>query len=154
MLELGASQWQVSLKWAIQSLAEAPIFLLTPKILKRFSAVTILKAGTIMFFFRFLFYGFAQSVPLIILFSLFQMVTLPFVVAAGKVLFDQESPKDVKATGQMISLATYMGIAAFITPIIAGYLVEWIGYDLTIYGFALFVIVPLYFISKYKKLQR
>lgn len=153
MLEIGATNQQVAYKWMLQSLAEIPLFYYSTKLVAKIGAKKLLLIGTALHLVRFACYAIATSPLQIILFSSLQMVTFPLVIVAGKILFQEETPKKLKATGQMLALAMYYGLAALLTPLACGYLVDFLGYDITLWILAIFIIVPTGLVVYYQKLK-
>jgi hypothetical protein len=53
----------------------------------------------------------------------------PLYMIAQKVLIDDETPIHLKSTGQMLGMALFNGVPTFITPLLAGILVN--SWDMT-----------------------
>lgn len=143
ILALGGTATDISNKWVLQAFMELPLFFLGSVLYKRFSAKTLLMVGIFMFMVRFLLSAFASSAAQLVLISATQLVTFPFILLSSKLLIDSESPAHLKSTGQLLGLAMYSGLSALISPLISGYLVDWIGTDQTLVFFGLLCLVPL-----------
>ena len=141
MLKLKASSFTIGIKWAIQSLMEIPFFLFAQKLLKKYSPYKLLGIGIIMYGIKFALYGFSNHAWWIIATSTLQIVTLPVVAYTSKIIFSKLCP-EVKASSQMIAMAAFIGGSAFITPLLTAYLLPKIGYNYTLYAFAIFTILP------------
>lgn len=154
MLDIHASSTQVGIKWALQSFMEAPLFLMSAKILKRFKANTLLWFGTVMYAVKFFLYGFFHSPWLIILTAGLQIVTLPIIMLTSKLLIKEVSDEKVASSAQMFAMAIFIGFSGLITPLITSFLASRIGYDMTLYIVAIFSIVPLLLIFYYHKIDQ
>ncbi|MBV1709298.1 MAG: hypothetical protein KMY54_05520 [Erysipelothrix sp.] len=72
-----------------------------------------------------------------------RLLTFPLYMIAQKVLIDDETPIHLKSTGQMLGMALFNGVPTFITPLLAGILVNSLGYDMTLMIFAISLVIPL-----------
>jgi hypothetical protein len=77
-------------------------------------------------------YAIVQTPLLLIAVSGMQMLTFPLYMIAQKVLIDDETPVHLKSSGQMLGMALFNGVPTFITPLLAGILVNSLGYDTTL----------------------
>ena len=154
MLDIHANSTQIGIKWALQSFMEAPLFLISAKILKRFKPFTLLWFGTVMYAVKFFLYGFFHSPWLIIGTAGLQIVTLPIIMLTSKLLIKEVSGEKVASSAQMFAMAVFIGFSGLITPLITSFLASSIGYDMTLYLVAIFSIVPLLLIFYYKKINQ
>ena len=154
MLDIHANSTQIGIKWALQSFMEAPLFLISAKILKRFKPFTLLWFGTVMYAVKFFLYGFFHSPWLIIGTAGLQIVTLPIIMLTSKLLIKEVSGEKVVSSAQMFAMAVFIGFSGLITPLITSFLASSIGYDMTLYLVAIFSIVPLLLIFYYKKIDQ
>lgn len=154
MLHIHASSTQVGIKWALQSFMEAPLFLMSGKILKKFKPFTLLWFGTIMYGIKFFLYGFFQSPWWIIATAGLQIVTLPIIMLTSKLLIREVSDEKVASSAQMFAMAVFIGFSGLITPLITSFLANAIGYDMTLYVVAAFTIVPFLLIFYYRKIDQ
>ena len=154
MLDIHANSTQIGIKWALQSFMEAPLFLISAKILKRFKPFTLLWFGTVMYAVKFFLYGFFHSPWLIIGTAGLQIVTLPIIMLTSKLLIKEVSGEKVASSAQMFAMAVFIGFSGLITPLITSFLASSIGYDMTLYLVAIFSIVPLLLIFYYKKIDQ
>jgi MFS family permease len=153
ILALGGTATDISNKWVLQAFMELPLFFLGSLLYKRFSAKTLLMVGIFMFMVRFLLSALATSATQLVLISATQLVTFPFILLSSKQLIDSESPAHLKSTGQLLGLAMYSGLSALISPLMSGFLVDWIGTDPTLIFFGLLCLVPLGLSLWYRKMK-
>jgi hypothetical protein len=153
ILALGGTATDISNKWVLQAFMELPLFFLGTVLYKRFSAKTLLMVGIFMFMVRFLLSALATSAAQLVLISATQVVTFPFILLSSKQLIDAESPAHLKSTGQLLGLAMYSGLSALISPLMSGFLVDWIGTDQTLVFFGLMCLIPLGLAWWYRKMK-
>lgn len=154
MLDIHANSTQVGIKWALQSFMEAPLFLMSSKILKKFKPYTLLWFGTMMYGVKFFLYGFFHSPWLIIITASLQIVTLPIIMLTSKLLIKEVSDENIASSAQMFAMAVFIGFSGLITPLITSFLATHIGYDMSLYVVAVFSIVPLLLIFYYRKIDQ
>lgn len=143
LLAIGGNAQDVGWKWGVQSFAEVPVFFIGNRLLKRFQAKRLLVFGIVMYAVKFFLYAFFQTPLLLIVSALLQLVTLPLVLLASKILIQQVSAENVANSAQMFAMGVFIGGSALITPLLSSWLVGWLGYDLTLYAVSGFCIVPL-----------
>lgn len=153
MEALQASETEKYLRFALQAVVELPVMFLGGYLMKKYKLVQMLGFALLMYVLRFVAYAFAPSPFLMILASLLQMLTFPFLMITSKALIFNESPEHLRSTGQMMALSIYMGIGATITPLITAALIEFGGIDFTLLVIASSLIIPLILIYRYTKLQ-
>lgn len=154
MEALQASETEKYLRFALQAVVELPVMFLGGYLMKKYKLVQMLGFALLMYVLRFVAYAFAPSPFLMILASLLQMLTFPFLMITSKALIFNESPEHLRSTGQMMALSIYMGIGATITPLITAALIEFGGIDFTLLVIASSLIIPLILIYRYTKLQK
>lgn len=153
MEALQASETEKYLRFALQAVVELPVMFLGGYLMKKYKLVQMLGFALLMYVLRFVAYAFAPSPFLMIVASLLQMLTFPFLMITSKALIFNESPEHLRSTGQMMALSIYMGIGATITPLITAALIEFGGIDFTLLVIASSLIIPLILIYRYTKLQ-
>ena len=90
ILYIGGSEWEVGMKWGLQSLLEIPILLVGNSLLKRFGVTKLMIFASMMFIVRFIVYG-VITTPIYFLYaSIFQLVTFPIVVFCSREEFDNK----------------------------------------------------------------
>ena len=154
MLDIGAGNGAIGIKWALQSFMEVPLFLFSAKILQRFQTKTLLWFGTVMYAVKFVLYGISAQPWMIIAAASLQLVTLPIIMLTSKVLIRKATPSELFSSAQMFAMATFIGVSGLITPVITSNLSEAIGYNMTLYAVAAFAIVPLILIILYFRMER
>ena len=151
IIALGGTSFHIGLKWGIQSLAEAPVFLISNRLLKRFNMVSLLVFSTIMFGVRFLVYSFTQNVWFLVFESLFQCVTFPIAVYCTKIGIDQCISKEIKSTGQLAGASVYMGISLLVMPVLTQVLSDAFSQDFALRVVASFSLIALILTGVYRK---
>ena len=153
MEALQASETEKYLRFALQAVVELPVMFLGGYLMKKYKLVQMLGFALLMYVLRFVAYAFAPSPFLMILASLLQMLTFPFLMITSKALIFNESPEHLRSTGQMMALSIYMGIGATITPLITAALIEFGGIDFTLLVIASSLIIPLVLAYRYSRLN-
>lgn len=149
MVFLGASSSQIAFKWSFQAILELPLFFLGFVLLNKVGAKKMLIFSIFMYIIRFSLYTIATTPFQIVMISGLQAFTFPVLMIAQKVLVAEESPMQLKSTGQMFALSMYGGLSALLTPIISGNLISLVGFDLTLLIFSVSLFIPLYLSIKY-----
>ena len=152
ILAIGGSSWEVGMKWGLQSLMEVPILLVGNRLLKKYGVYKLLYFASIMFLIRFLVYGYLQQANLFLYASIFQLVTFPIVVFCSKEEFEKLIDEKLKTSGQMFAMSLYMGASLFIMPIACSWLVEWVGFDVALYGVSCLAFFTILLLCIYQKL--
>ncbi|KAF0226476.1 MAG: major facilitator superfamily transporter [Erysipelotrichaceae bacterium] len=150
IIKLNGSASDISNKWVIQAISELPLFFLGSLLYKRFSAKTLLMVGIFMFVLRFLLSAFATSVNQLVMIASLQLFTFPLVLLSSKLLVDMETPGHLKSTGQLLGMAVYMSFSALVSPLISGFMVDWVGTNNTLIFFGLLCVIPLLLSLWYK----
>ncbi|MDF9823822.1 putative MFS family arabinose efflux permease [Breznakia sp. PF5-3] len=150
MLALGAGEGMIGARWSIQAFTELPLFFAGGYLLKKFGDYRIMMFGTFMYIVRFIGYAIVQTPELMIAVALLQCVTYPLIMITSKTLVDDASPAHMRATGQTIASAIYIGVSALITPILAGLLTTLFSVDTTlmIIGLSGFISIALGIVYK------
>ena len=143
MLELGATNNDVALKWSIQAVIEMPILFLSTWILIKFNMLSVLRVSVIFFIVRIGLNGLATTPQQILYISLFQGITFPLSFIAQKFMIEKITPLKLRSSAQMLGLAIFGAFPAFFTPLVSGILVEYVGYNTTLYLFSITLIVSL-----------
>lgn len=143
ILYVGGTNDDVGLKWSFQAIMELPFFFLGGWMLLKLGSKKILVSSIVFYIIRFFLYSAVQTPFLLIAVSGMQMLTFPLYMIAQKVLIDDETPVHLKSTGQMMGMALFNGVPTFVTPLIAGVLVNSFGYDRTLLIFTASLIIPL-----------
>ena len=143
MIDLGATNNEIALKWSIQAIVEMPVLFLSTWILLRFNMLSVLRISVIFFIARIGFNGLATTPVQILYVSLFQGITFPLSFIAQKFMIEKITPLKLRSSAQMLGLAIFGAFPAFFTPLVSGILVEYLGYNTTLYLFSITLIVSL-----------
>lgn len=152
MMSLGAEEGLVGARWSIQAFMELPLFFAGGYLLKRFGDYKLMVFGTFMYIIRFILYAVVQSPELLIAVSLLQCVTYPLIMITSKTLVDDTTPIELRASGQTIASAIYIGISLLVTPILSGVMANAFGLDMTLLLMGLSGIFALLLCRVYKKI--
>ena len=143
MIDLGATNNEIALKWSIQAIIEMPVLFLSTWILLRFNMLSVLRVSVIFFIVRIGLNGLATTPQQILYISLFQGITFPLSFIAQKFMIEKITPLKLRSSAQMLGLAIFGAFPAFFTPLVSGILVEYVGYNTTLYLFSITLIVSL-----------
>lgn len=142
MTALGANSRLISIKWALQSCCELPLFLVSGWLLERWNARSLLQFSLVMYALRLLLTGLTTSPGWIVIISGLQLVTFPLFQIASKILISQQVPDSLRATGQQFALGIYSGCSMAVSPLILGGLTAVFSYDITLVITALIGVIP------------
>lgn len=150
IFSVGGTEADIGKKWFVQALSELPLMLVAGYLLNRLRGKKMMVIGSIALSVRFILYAAFPSVNAIILLSVLQMFSFPFILVSQKELFLRESPAHLRSSGQMISVSFSAGLSAIISPIIAGYLGEFFPIRNIVFGMGVFMIIPILIMMLYK----
>ena len=150
ILSIGGTEGDVGIKWFVQALSELPLMFLSGYFLRKLKGKRMMIYGSIFLGLRFFLYAVYPNLNAVYLVSLLQMVSFPFLLVSQKELFLIESPVYLRSSGQMVSVAFSGGLAAIISPVIAGYLGELLPIRSIVMGLGLFMVIPILIILLYK----
>lgn len=148
LIALGGDRIAVSVKFAIQSLMEIPIYLFSAKLFKKFEPSRLLLVASLMTGVKFLAYGFCAAPLWVLIVAALQLFTHPIIVLTSKLLIQEVTPKQLAASAQIVGFAIYFGISGFLTPVIGTWLVEQFDFNITCWLFALIAVIPTWMILK------
>ncbi len=151
MMMLGASETLVGQRWTIQAFTELPLFLAGAWLIRRFGDYKLMVFGTMIFIVKFIAYALAPTPEMMIVACCLQGLSYPLTMITSKTLVDENTPKELRASGQTVASSIYVGLALLITPIFASFLSGAVGIDTTLFIFALSGLFSLYFAYLYKK---
>lgn len=132
MIDLQASDAQISMKWTMQSLLEIPTYLAGSYLLTRFGGLKLLRLSSVMLTLQFVLFTLADNPSIIIGASALQLFSTPIILVASKMLILEIAPEKLKNSGQLIALSIFSGVSSLVIPVAAGFLSEHIGFDLTL----------------------
>lgn len=124
VLLLGGSIYIIAIRNMVAAGVEIPLLILGNRILKKIGTMRMLIIG--VFFYNIQFFGFyfSNTNNLLIMFTAFQFISLPFFNIAIKYLLLDMSPDHLKTTGQLTGPAIVNGFTSFIFPIISAFLMN------------------------------
>lgn len=152
ILANGGTSFHIGLKWGLQSLAEAPVFLVSQKLLKRFKMIPLLVFSTLMFGVRFFIYSVTTNVWLLVIESLFQCITFPIAVYCTKIGIDNCTSDEIKSTGQLAGASVYMGVSLLVMPVLTQMLSQMFSQDIALRFIASFSLIALALTGVYRKI--
>lgn len=129
MIEINSSNDQIGWRWGFQAIVEIPLMIFGIRFIKNFSARNILAFTALIFGIRYILYGFAETPNQMILISVLQAITYPFLLLTQKVLVNMYTPVHLKASGHMVMTAITSNIPIIIVPLLNSYLHRFISYS-------------------------
>ncbi len=146
---VGGQTWQVGMYLFLSVVMEIPLLFNLDRIIKRFGIENIMLMSLFMLCLRFFFLGFVTN-PYILIFSgALQCSYVTFFVGAALYISRYVNP-GLKATGQAFSSILMAGVAKIISSLVAGILIDALGYASTymicaIYATIILIIaIPVY----------
>ncbi len=131
---IGGTERHVSLFWSAMALAELPLFFTANRLSRRYGAIRIYALSVVIYALRYLFYGMSDNLAFVLGLSLLQGLSFPLAMVATKEMVDDESPENLKSSGQLIGLAIYNNVPSLIAPLLTGILEESIGINSALLG--------------------
>lgn len=132
MIDLRATDAQISMKWSVQSLVEIPTYLAGAYLLAKFGGLKLLRLSCVMLTLQFVLFTWAKNPAVIIGVSGLQMFSAPVILIASKVLIMEMAPDKLKNSSQLIALSIFSGISSLLVPVVAGFFSEHIGFNHTL----------------------
>jgi PPP family 3-phenylpropionic acid transporter len=118
--ELGASRTTMGIALTISTLGELPVLFFANLLLKRFKSFGLFVIGITITGIRLLLYAAFNFPAGILFFQLLNGMTFPIVWVAGVSYVDENSPVDMKATGQGLLGATVLGFGGALGGLLGG----------------------------------
>jgi len=125
--KMGATSSEISMYWALGSIAEIVVMINSRKIFNRFSVESVLIFSFVIAAIRWFLMFYTTSIPVAIMSQLFHAITYGAFHIAGILYMDQCMPVETKTTGQAVNNAVSYGLGMMTGSFINGYLFEWIG---------------------------
>lgn len=132
MIDLGASDLEISLKWVMGSLLEIPMYLAGGYLFNKIRPIRLLQFSSLVLVIQFVLFAYAFNSIQIILISVLQIFTTPIIMVASKLIIYEIVPKGLINSSQLIALSVFTGLPSLIIPLIAGYSAVSIGFDKTL----------------------
>lgn len=135
---------------------EYPFLFFADRFVKKFDIKKALIIFGCLGLIRWVVYGLTSNIPLIIIFSVFQGISVVGINFYISIYISKSAPPEGKATTQMIHSILYSGVARSIGSIIGGFLLPLFGMQ-TIYSFCaiiVFVLITVFSVVKvnYRKI--
>lgn len=156
LMYLAATKTEIGWKWAIQSLSEVPIFLVSVWLLKKIGGYRMMLIGMVFYIIKFIGYGVVSSVRGVLWITTMQTITYPLITLSSRTLFAsiaQHHPH-VKTSTQLIASSITLGVSALITPLLCGFLMTTFGHDMTLYILAISLIPVCIYALKNRRLMQ
>jgi len=125
--QMGATSSEISMYWALGSIAEIIVMLNSRRLFNRFSVESVLVFSFGIAAFRWFLMFYTTSIFIAIMTQLFHAVTYGAFHIAGILYIDQCMPDETKTTGQAVNTAVSYGLGMMTGSFINGYLFELIG---------------------------
>ncbi|MDR1794167.1 MAG: MFS transporter [Erysipelotrichaceae bacterium] len=147
MNNLGATNGDLGMKWAIQAVVELPVFFGGVWLSKYLSMYLMAAIAAVFYVIEFFLFFIVQDVGVLVWLSLFQMITFPLMLLSAKNLFFDLSPAHLKSTGQMVAFSVANGLTALLIPLYHSLITTRFGVDITLlsgvfFGIAALVLLP------------
>lgn len=132
MILLQASQFDISLKWAMGSFLEIPAYFLGVRLMKKYHPKRLLMFSSVVLIVQFVLFSLAPNSWMIIAVSMLQLFTTPIVLVTSKLLIIDVVPKNLQNSAQMVALSVYMGGGSLLAPIVSSALASITGINATL----------------------
>lgn len=151
MLALHASNLEISLKWAMGSLLEIPMYLMGYRLLKRQNAIQSLIFSALILIFQFILFYFAYTSLYIVFICILQIFTTPIILVSSKYIILTLVPKELQNSGQLIALSIYIGGSSFLIPLFNGLLIKQFSINNILLIYTIFGIISLTLLFSLKR---
>ncbi|MED4241109.1 MFS transporter [Priestia megaterium] len=118
---LGASKQIIGLAWMTATIMEGLVFLMFGKILDRYKPLPLLVAASFLFALRWFLYFSISSPEVIAILQIFQAFTFTLFLSASVRYMTEIIPPKLRATGQGVFSAVFLGIAGVIGNMVGGW---------------------------------
>lgn len=152
MIAIGANNLHISIKWAMGSLLEIPMYFMWKNLIKKYDALKLLRFSALVLTGQFVLFGLVKIPILFILVSALQIFTTPIILVASKMIISQIVPENIQNSAQLIALSIFMGGASLVIPILTGWLSVSTGINITIYLLSINGIVAYVTINYLRKI--
>jgi MFS transporter, PPP family, 3-phenylpropionic acid transporter len=145
---IGASEGAIGLGWAIASLSEIPVMLVSGRIARRIGATGLLKVAFTIYAIRWLLYSFITTPALALTVQALHGLSFGAYLVGGVTYINERTPAGLSTTVQaLLNLVTF-GLGAVSGSLLGGYLFETIGFTwffrlltlIVLLAFALFLL--------------
>ena len=153
-LSQGNSDYYASLKSSAQALTELPFFFLGGYLIKKFGSTKLLLVAMVFYVVRIMGGVLANEAMHIVFVSGLQMLTFPFISITSKAMIDEEIPEKLRSTGQQFAVAVYNCGAAFMAPLLCGFMMDSLGVDMSLIALTVCPIIAIYLCLVYSRMKR
>lgn len=148
MMSMDGTSETIGIKWFIQALSELPMLLLGARLLLKYKGKKLMVFASVMLAIRMVLLGMAPNNTFVVIVSMLQSITYPFILLSQKQLVYLELPVHLRSTGQMVAVSLTAGLAAVMMPIISGLLIEVIEIRTVLTISAFLMLIPVYLMGK------
>ncbi|MDG5789551.1 MFS transporter [Evansella sp. AB-P1] len=124
LTEVGGRESQVGLAWMIATFSSVPAFVLTGMLIKRYHEIGLVAIAAFLFSIRWFLYGYFDDPQILIYLQGMQGITFPFLFVAAFTYVTKQLPKELLATGQLMFMASTMGMGGLIGSAGGGWYME------------------------------
>ncbi len=139
---LGGSERDIGNYWLLAAMMELPVFFFGGKLIRRFGAAKLMIASGFFYAVRYAIFGMATSVTHVFIGGVLQGVTYPLLMISSKIMVDEQSPDNMKTSGQQVAGSIYNCGGALITPVMVGLLEDGLGINPSLYAIAALAMIP------------
>jgi len=154
MNTLKASAAAISWSWSIQAIVEIPLFLAGDRLAERFGMMGLLRFAAVALGVRYLLYGLAVNVTQMVMIAGMQFFTFGIMTIAAKRLVDQQTPPELKTSGQQLAMALYNGGSLLCAPLLSGGLETAWGVNAALLTVGAITVIPLGLSIYYSRLPK
>ena len=141
MMYLNGTEQDVGNYWAVAAMLELPMFFLGGRLIKKYGAMKLCAMAAIVYATRYVIYALATRIIHVFIAGVLQAITYPVLMVTSKVLVDEQSPDNMKISGQQVGLSVYGSGSALVSPLVCGILTDNIGVNNTLLLIALTALV-------------
>lgn len=133
---LSGTEKDVGNYWMIAAMMELPRFFFGGKLIKKMGAMKLLIFSGFFYGVRYVVFGRATGIMHIFIGALLQGLTFPLMWVASKILIDEESPDNMKTSGQRVANSIYSCGSSLVAPVMVGLLEDGVGVNFSLYVIA------------------
>ena len=154
LIACNGTEKDVGLYWSLTAIVELPLFFIGNRLVDKFGNIANVLAVVITYGIRFVLYGLATNATQVLWISTLQFITFPLFQIVSKNMVDEESPDNLKSTGQQLAMAVYSAFSALVVPIMAGLIEDAFDINVAMYAISSSTIIALIFIGLYLREKR
>ncbi len=132
MMYLNGTEQDVGNYWALAAMLELPLFFLGGRLIKKYGAMKLAAMAALVYGVRYVVYAMATKILHVFIAGALQAITYPVLMVTSKALVDEQSPDNMKISGQQVALSIYGSGSALISPLVCGILTDNIGVNNTL----------------------